>query len=325
MFAQRLLFILLLAAFCLLPSVFSSAQNQPEQQPAPSPSPSPSPLPSPTATPLTGLHQWGAVTLFHGLPSDRVRAISQGQDGMMWFGTEAGLARFDGRRMQTINDVQMPQGRVLSLLTDAAGALWVGTDSGAARILSGRVDAVKELQGQSINAIIEPENGRLLMASEQGMVYECRTNGPFQIKQLLAKPLESADRDNPGALPLTSLTIAHDKLFAGSLSRGLLAIENNSATEMQARRPAFFIRSLATDARGQLWVGTKSRKDQQALHSAADTSEIESADKVTGTVMALRPGHADDMWVGTDGRGVFYFPASRKSVNLTFEIGRAHV
>jgi signal transduction histidine kinase len=33
----------------------------------------------------------------------------------------------------------------------------------------------------------------------------------------------------------------------------------------------------------------------------------------------LRPGHADDMWVGTDGRGVFYFPASRKSVNLTFD------
>ena len=320
MFAQRSLFILLLSAFCLLPSAFSSAQNQAEQSaPSPSPSPSPSPLPSPTATPLTGLHQWGAVTLFHGLPSDRVRAISQGQDGMMWFGTEAGLARFDGRRMQTINDVQMPQGRVLSLLTDAAGALWVGTDSGAARILNGKVDAVKELQGQSINAIIEPENGRLLMASEQGMVYECRTSGPFQIKQLLTKRIESADRDNPGALPLTSLTIAHDKLFAGSLSRGLLAIENNAATEMQARRPAFFVRALATDARGQLWVGTKSRKDQQALHSADDFSEIASADKVTGTVMALRPGHADDMWVGTDGRGVFYFPASRKSVNLTFD------
>ncbi len=239
---------------------------------------------------------------------------------MMWFGTEAGLARFDGRRMQTINDAQMPQGRVLSLLTDANGALWVGTDNGAARILNGRVDAVKELQGQTINAIIEPENGRLLMASEQGMVYECRTNSSaFQIKQLLAKPLESADKDKPGALPLTSLTIANNKLLVGSLSRGLLAIENNSATEMQARRPAFFVRALATDARGQLWVGTRSRKDQQALHSEDGFSEMASAGTVTGTVVALRPGRADDMWVGTDGRGVFYFPASRKSVNLTFD------
>jgi signal transduction histidine kinase/ligand-binding sensor domain-containing protein len=322
MFAQRsLLVILLLSAFCLLPSVFSSAQNQAEQsQPSPSPSPSPSPLPSPSPTPLTGLHHWGAVTLFHGLPSDRVRAIAQGQDGMMWFGTEAGLARFDGRRMQTINDQQMPQGRVMSLLTDASGALWVGTDNGAARIVNGRVEAVKDLQGQTINAIIEPENGRLLMASEQGMVYECRASaGAVQVKQLLPKPLASADKDNPGTLPITSLTVAHDKLFAGSLSRGLLAIENNSATEIQARRPAFFVRALATDARGQLWVGTKSRKDQPALHSADDFSETSSAGTVTGTVMALRAGHADDMWVGTDGRGVFYFPASRKSVNLTFD------
>jgi signal transduction histidine kinase/ligand-binding sensor domain-containing protein len=321
MFAQRSLIVaLLLSAFCLLPTAFSARQNEAEQsQPSPSPSPSPSPLPSPTATPLTGLHQWGAVTLFHGLPSDRVRAIAQGLDGMMWFGTEAGLARFDGRRMQTINDPQMPQGRVLSLLTDASGALWAGTDSGAARILNGKVDAIKELQGQTINAIIEPEAGRLLLASEQGMVYECRTNGPFQIRQLLEKPLESADRDHPGALPLTSLTIANNKLLAGSLSRGLLAIENNNATEMQARRPAFFVRALATDARGQLWVGTKSRKDQQALHSADDFSEITNAGEVTGTVTALRPGRADDMWVGTDGRGVFYFPASRKSVNLTFD------
>jgi len=327
-------FCVLLSAFCLLPTAFTPSLTvrllpsafsqhempQPTGQPTPSPSPSPSPLPSPSPTPLTGLHQWGAVTLFHGLPSDRVRAIAQGQDGMMWFGTEAGLARFDGRRMQTINDAQMPQGRVLSLLTDASGALWVGTDSGAARIVSGRVEAVKDLQGQTINAIIEPDSGRLLMASEQGMVYECRANaGAIQVKQLLAKPLEGAARDNPGALPLTSLTVANNKLLAGSLSRGLLAIENNSAREMQARRPAFFVRALATDARGQLWVGTKGRKDQPALHSANDFSETASAGTVTGTVMALRPGHADDMWVGTDGRGVFHFPASRKSVNLTFD------
>jgi signal transduction histidine kinase/ligand-binding sensor domain-containing protein len=320
MFAQRSLFVIVLFSFfCLLPTAFSQNET-PQPTASPSPSPSPSPLPSPSPTPLTGLHQWGAVTLFHGLPSDRVRAIAQGQDGMMWFGTEAGLARFDGRRMQTINDAQMPQGRVLSLLTDVSGALWVGTDSGAARIVNGRVEALKDLQGQTINAIIEPENGRLLLATEQGMVYECRANGAaVQTKQLLSKPLESADKDNPGALPLTSLTVAHDKLFAGSLSRGLLAIENNSAKEMLARRPAFFVRALATDAGDRLWVGTKSRKDQRALHSTDDVAEIASADKVTGTVMALRTGHAGDMWVGTDGRGVFYFPASRKSVNLTFD------
>lgn len=45
-------------------------------------------------------HQWGAVTLFNGLPSDNVRAIAQTSDGILWFGTQNGLVRFDGRRDQ---------------------------------------------------------------------------------------------------------------------------------------------------------------------------------------------------------------------------------
>src|SRR5437868_2332574 len=42
-------------------------------------------------------HQWGAVTLFNGLPSDSVRVVAQTPDGILWFGTDNGLARFDGR------------------------------------------------------------------------------------------------------------------------------------------------------------------------------------------------------------------------------------
>src|ERR1051325_9371457 len=65
---RTLLSLFLLSVFCLLPSAFSQDQ-QLTSQPAPSASPTPSPSPSPTPPP--NLHQWGAVTSFHGLPSDR--------------------------------------------------------------------------------------------------------------------------------------------------------------------------------------------------------------------------------------------------------------
>src|SRR5690349_13103507 len=109
-----------ICAFCAslwLSGVLFSQPGEPQPQASPSPSPSPSP------TPITGLHQWGAVTLFHGLPSDRIRAIAQTPDGAMWFGTETGLARFDGRRTQTINDLALPTGRILALQTDKDGAM----------------------------------------------------------------------------------------------------------------------------------------------------------------------------------------------------------
>jgi ligand-binding sensor domain-containing protein len=51
----------------------------------------------------------------------------------MWFGTETGLAKFDGRRTQTINDPALPAGRILALQTDKDGALWIGTEAGATR------------------------------------------------------------------------------------------------------------------------------------------------------------------------------------------------
>src|SRR5262245_37345284 len=76
------LILFLLSAFCLLPSAFhllpsAFTQDQPPSQPQPTPSPSPAPSPSPSPTPPPNLHQWGAVTSFHGLPSDRTHAIAQ--------------------------------------------------------------------------------------------------------------------------------------------------------------------------------------------------------------------------------------------------------
>ena len=92
----------------------------------------------------------------------------------MWFGTETGLAKFDGRRTQTINDPALPAGRILALLTDKNGAMWIGTEAGAARFYGSEFIKVKETSGQTITAIINDPSGSVLMTTEQGRVYECR-------------------------------------------------------------------------------------------------------------------------------------------------------
>src|SRR5262249_12542570 len=140
-------FCVLPSAFCLLPSAFSQDQpTQPSLQPTPTPVPSPAPSP----TPPPNLHQWGAVTSFHGLPSDRTHAIAQTEFGVTWFATDGGLARYDGRRTNAINAAGLPQGRVLALKTDDSGALWIGTDNGAVRLVHGEFDPIKETAGKVI-------------------------------------------------------------------------------------------------------------------------------------------------------------------------------
>lgn len=255
----------------------------------------------------------------------------------MWFGTEGGLARFDGRRTQAITDPDLPSGRVLALKSDQDGSLWIGTGSGAARFAEGKFQQIKELSGKAVNAIIAPERSHAVLATEQGMIYDCHldpvgssslnegvirhepTNPNVITKQLLNQPLQSADDDRPGLLPLTSLTFANNKLLAGSSSRGVLEIENGAARPLEMRPQAYFVRALEVDGQGQLWLGTKSRKEESGYYEGGDTSRISRIDSPTGTVTALRDGGHGDMWVGSDGRGVFHFTDPKTAVRLTFD------
>jgi signal transduction histidine kinase/ligand-binding sensor domain-containing protein len=76
-------------------------------------------------------------TVEDGLPDNIVNAIIQTGNGLLWVGTESGLASFDGREFIPI-DLHIPgappQGAVDSLVEASNGDLWVGTHAGVVLI-----------------------------------------------------------------------------------------------------------------------------------------------------------------------------------------------
>ncbi len=76
-------------------------------------------------------------TVEDGLPDNVVNAVLQTQNGLLWVGTQSGLASFDGREFNPI-DLQTlgspSQGAVHALLESATGDLWVGTHAGVVLI-----------------------------------------------------------------------------------------------------------------------------------------------------------------------------------------------
>jgi signal transduction histidine kinase/ligand-binding sensor domain-containing protein len=238
----------------------------------------------------------------------------------MWFGTDAGLAKFDGRRTQTVAVSGLSPGRILALQSDDTGALWVGTETGAARMMWGHFDVVRETEGQAVSTIIAPEHGRVVMATEQGNVFESRTaaDGSFQSKSLLTQPLESADREHAGPLALTSLVMFNNKLYAGSLSRGVLAIEDGLAREIETHPPVYFVRALQQDAGGKLWVGARVKKVEPGLLTGSGFANLARNEAATGPVTDIQ-NIGGDVWAATDGRGVFLFSDGKKVQRFTFD------
>jgi len=84
-----------------------------------------------------GLHRLGNdgkitrwTTEAGGLPSDTILALAFDAAGVLWIGTDAGLARFDGARITPValpGDTGAP---LVYSLTRDGNALWVGTDAG---------------------------------------------------------------------------------------------------------------------------------------------------------------------------------------------------
>ncbi|PSK86943.1 ligand-binding sensor domain-containing protein, partial [Taibaiella chishuiensis] len=61
-----------------------------------------------------------------GLPGSTVYCIAQSKDGFIWFGTEAGLCRFDGVNFKTLTiEDGLPANDILTLRVDSRGRIWM--------------------------------------------------------------------------------------------------------------------------------------------------------------------------------------------------------
>jgi ligand-binding sensor domain-containing protein len=93
------------------------------------------------ALPVNALDPYKAISQFthtswsvkDGIPGPVV-AIAQTPDGYLWFGTHAGLYRFDGKnfdRWEPQEGDKLPTSSIVALFTARDGSLWIGFTSNA--------------------------------------------------------------------------------------------------------------------------------------------------------------------------------------------------
>jgi diguanylate cyclase (GGDEF)-like protein len=125
--------------------------------------------------------RFARLSLEQGLSQNNINAILQDRNGLMWFGTQDGLNRFDGYRFVTFkHDPHVPESLsndwIWALHEDREGTLWIGTDGGGLNrldadsetftALRSSKDDPKSLSSDRVRALLEARNGVLWVGTD---------------------------------------------------------------------------------------------------------------------------------------------------------------
>ncbi|MGB9521301.1 MAG: ligand-binding sensor domain-containing protein, partial [Anaerolineales bacterium] len=213
------------------------------------------------------------LTTADGLVHDIVRSIVQDHRGFMWFGTQGGLNRYDGKNFSAFHHLRsqsdsLSNDTVNVLYEDSQGDLWIGTVTGLDRLALNRSSFVhfSEIY-ESVQTILEDAHSNLWIGTAgSGLFKYERTTGKFQ--QFLPDP---SNENSLSDSHITALAEDHDGLlWIGSEYGGL-----NLYDPLRDRFSAFHhsssdpfslpnerVTSILIDPNGSLWVGSGSIQDE---------------------------------------------------------------
>jgi diguanylate cyclase (GGDEF)-like protein len=229
-----------------------------------------------------------------GLPNASVSSIAQDAQGFLWFGTQGGLARYDGYSFKLFEHLpfdggSLPHDLVQTLYMDG-GFLWVGTYGGLAR---------------------------LDLSSERFTTY---ANDPSREDSLSNDVVTCVERDGRGGL------------WVGTLC-GLNLLDEKSGSFVRFRRsasdpgslPSDVVRSLLCDREGRLWVGTSGgglalfdygSRSFRAYRKGDAPGGAAGGSILSDYVMSMGEDPAGRLWVVTWYGGLSLFdPASGRFAN----------
>ncbi|KAA6432710.1 response regulator [Dyadobacter flavalbus] len=201
-----------------------------------------------------------AITSMDGLSSNTVHAILKDHYGLLWFGTDDGLNKYDGTdftiyRHDRANAASLASSDISSLHEDKAGRVWIGTIQGSLHLYNRKKDNFVRINvNESVSAITSDHSGKLWVATTTGLVFV-----------------------DPATFQVTRL---------------------NRRTDVPAQIRNELILSLYEDKAGHMWIGTESglfRYDFKTGHYRKISYEPDHASQVK-TIAGDQTGH---IWVGT--------------------------
>ncbi len=237
-------------------------------------------------------------TTQEGLPDSRVAPIAQDSEGYMWFGTQGGLARYDGQtfqRMTGADDIPGIFGR--SMAVDHQGGLWFacsGFENGKImRVYRGSVTTFPSIAAFSSDqpvSIVE-DSARCIWCATGSRLFRVRFTGGYAVAHI-DKFL------TPG---VTSLLVARDgTLWCGG--NGVWTYRNGAFTDELggvATGENFLVRpyGMYESFSGDIWAG--GHGGLVRISGSTRTFFSQRDGLPAKGIWSLQEDHEGNFWVGT--------------------------
>ncbi len=274
---------------------------------------------------IRGEPLFSALGTRDGLPNASVSSIVQDGQCFLWFGTQGGLARYDGYsfkvfRHEPFDEGSLPHDLVQTLYLDG-DSLWVGSYGGLARLdlrserfTSYANDPARpdSLSNNVVTSIARDSRGRLWVGTLDGLNRLDGAGGGF--RRFLHDPAD------PKSLPCdvvrAILPDRSGRLWIGSSGGGLSRFDYESEGFQSYRKGgpsdgsiiSDYVMSIAEDSAGSLWVGSwyggLSRFDPAS-------GRFENHPMDDDRVYVLNADEEGSVYVGTWGGGLFEYDARK--------------
>ena len=233
----------------------------------------------------------------HGLPSNKVRAVTQARDGYLWLATAQGIARFDGSQFTVFTGATNPElrgGGFFAALEAPDGTLWFGGDNGLFRWRNGQFDRFTTEQGLAHNYV------RALALGRDGAIVACTRAGySFMRGGRITTPAGVWKQ-------ITGVTRSYLERADGSsllgTDDGLWRISGETIARLSGAGglPGNGFTSLLETADGTLWIGYSG--GVHAVHPDGKTEDYGAAQGLaTPRVAAMDFDRDGNLWIATYG------------------------
>lgn len=233
----------------------------------------------------------------------------------MWFGTDNGIARFDGRRVQNFSFDDPDSNRIVVLKTDPDGRLWAGTQNGAFIYSDGGFRPIEGTQYAAVACFLFGD--KVLVGTGNGKILQV---GKRDDSSRFAESITpDALVDGEGKpLIVTSLIPDGDRLIVATAGKGLLAFKDGRFQPLPSGAAPAVVNAALRDASGNIWFGRDAKKDRSGAFTLKNGARADIVNAPTAVVLSL-VADASGVWAGTARYGLFHMSDGRLTESYTLE------